>query len=135
VVIADQGLRPHASGPNWRRLSRKAIFVEIDASLTRLGMDYIDLYQIIASITNADRRDAEAAARRGQGLEGSLHRASSMHAWEFPGRSASREARLDPLRQHAEPRQLLYREEEREMLPLCERRASASSLTRRRAAN
>jgi len=55
----DQGLRRMRPGPNWRRAVAHGDLVEIDASLTRLGMDYIDLYQIHRfDSRNADRRDA-----------------------------------------------------------------------------
>ena len=63
-----QGVLSAAPGPNARGLSRKAIMAGIDASLKRLGMDYVDLYQIHRwDHDDADRRDAGSAARCGQG--------------------------------------------------------------------
>src|SRR5436190_5349942 len=121
VVIATKVYGRMRPGPNGAGLSRKAIFVEIDASLTRLGMDYIDLYQI-------HRFDHETPIE--ETLE-TLHEvvkvgkvryigASSMHAWEFA-------RALGIAEKHGWTRfvsmqnlvNLLYREEEREMLPLC----------------
>src|SRR6202022_3368480 len=108
-------------GPNGAGLSRKAIFVEIDASLTRLGSNYIDLYQIhrfdhetpIEETLEALHDVVKAGKVRYIG-------ASSMHAWEFA-------RALGIAEKHGWTRfvsmqnlvNLLYREEEREMLPLC----------------
>src|SRR5882724_6007718 len=121
VVIATKVYGRMRPGPNGAGLSRKAIFVEIDASLTRLGMDHIDLYQI-------HRFDHETPIE--ETLE-ALHDvvkvgkaryigASSMHAWQFA-------RALGIAERHGWTRfvsmqnlvNLLYREEEREMLPLC----------------
>ncbi|MBY0563940.1 MAG: aldo/keto reductase [Hyphomonadaceae bacterium] len=110
-----------AGDPNGRGLSRKAIFAEIDASLQRLGMDYVDLYQI-------HRWDAETPVE--ETLE-ALHDvvkagkarylgASSMWAWQFMKALALQRAngwsRFVSMQNHLN---LIYREEEREMLPLC----------------
>jgi aryl-alcohol dehydrogenase-like predicted oxidoreductase len=84
VVIATKVYGRMRPGPNGAGLSRKAIFVEIDASLTRLGMDYIDLYQIhrfdhetpIEETLEALHDVVKAGKVRYIG-------ASSMHAWEF----------------------------------------------------
>jgi aryl-alcohol dehydrogenase-like predicted oxidoreductase len=108
-------------GPNGAGLSRKAIFAEIDASLTRLGMDYIDLYQIhrwdydtpVEETLEALHDIVKAGKARYIG-------ASSMHAWQFA-------RALGIAEKHGWTRfvsmqnlvNLLYREEEREMLPLC----------------
>jgi len=121
VVIATKLRHPMRSGPNGRGLSRKAIMTEVDHSLRRLGTDYIDLYQI-------HRNDHETPLE--ETLE-ALHDlvkagkvrylgASSMHAWEFA-------KALHLQRQHGWARfasmqdhyNLLAREEEREMIPLC----------------
>jgi aryl-alcohol dehydrogenase-like predicted oxidoreductase len=56
IVVATKVYYPMREGPNARSLSRKAIMTEIDASLTRLGMDYVDLYQTIAGIEQHQSR-------------------------------------------------------------------------------
>jgi len=56
IVLATKVMGPMRQGPNGRGLSRKAIFAEIDASLTRLGTDYVDLYQFIAGIGGSRSR-------------------------------------------------------------------------------
>ena len=84
VVIATKVYGRMRPGPNGAGLSRKAIFAEIDASLTRLGMDYIDLYQIhrwdhdtpIEETLEALHDIVKAGKARYIG-------ASSMHAWQF----------------------------------------------------
>ena len=121
VAIATKVRHPMRPGPNGAGLSRKAIFAEIDHSLRRLGTDYIDLYQIhrmdrstpIEETLEALHDVVKAGKARYLG-------ASSMHAWEF-----SKVLHLQ--RQHGWARfvsmqdhyNLLAREEEREMLPLC----------------
>ena len=121
VVIATKLCAPMRPGPNARGLSRKAILIEVDHSLKRLGTDYIDLYQI-------HRRDPQTPWE--ETLE-ALHDlvklgkvrylgASSMMAWEF-----SKALHLQ--KQNGWTRfiamqnkyNLLAREEEHEMLPLC----------------
>jgi aryl-alcohol dehydrogenase-like predicted oxidoreductase len=108
-------------GPNGHGLSRKAIMQEIDDSLTRLGTDYVDLYQIhrwdpvtpIEETMEALSDVVRAGKARYTG-------ASSMHAWQFmKALSVSTRhgwARFVSMQNHLN---LLYREEEREMLPLC----------------
>ncbi len=121
VVLATKVHGPMGDGPNGRGLSRKAILSEIDHSLRRLGTDYVDLYQI-------HRFDAETPIE--ETLE-ALHDvvkagkaryigASSMYAWQF-GKAlqlAERHGwtRFVSMQNHMN---LLYREEEREMLGLC----------------
>jgi 1-deoxyxylulose-5-phosphate synthase len=121
VVIATKVYGRMRPGPNGAGLSRKAIFAEIDASLTRLGMDYVDLYQIhrwdydtpIEETLEALHDIVKAGKARYVG-------ASSMHAWQFA-------RALGIAEKHGWTRfvsmqnlvNLLYREEEREMLPLC----------------
>jgi aryl-alcohol dehydrogenase-like predicted oxidoreductase len=109
------------SGPNGRGLSRKAILHEIDASLKRLGTDYVDLYQIhrwddatpIEETMEALHDVVKAGKARYLG-------ASSMHAWQFAKAQHVAErhgwTRFVSMQDHYN---LLYREEEREMLPLC----------------
>jgi aryl-alcohol dehydrogenase-like predicted oxidoreductase len=108
-------------GPNGAGLSRKAIMSELDASLRRLGTDYIDLYQIhrwdyetpIEETLEALHDAVRAGKVRYIG-------ASSMHAWQFARALAISErngwTRFVSMQNLVN---LLYREEEREMLPLC----------------
>jgi aryl-alcohol dehydrogenase-like predicted oxidoreductase len=121
VVIATKVYGRMRPGPNGAGLSRKAIFAEIDHSLHRLGMDYVDLYQIhrfdhdtpIEETLEALHDVVKSGKARYIG-------ASSMHAWEFA-------RALGIAEKHGRTRfvsmqnlvNLLYREEEREMLPLC----------------
>ena len=105
VVIATKVYGRMRPGPNGAGLSRKAIFAEIDNSLRRLGMDYVDLYQIhrfdhdtpIEETLEALHDVVKVGKARYIG-------ASSMHAWQF-GPRHRREKRLVALCQHAEPRQ------------------------------
>jgi aryl-alcohol dehydrogenase (NADP+) len=121
VVIATKVFYPMGDGPNDRGLSRKHIMTAIDASLRRLGTDYVDLYQI-------HRFDAETPIE--ETLE-ALHDvvragkarylgASSMPAWQFAKMLFTADARgwtrFVAMQNHYN---LLYREEEREMIPLC----------------
>ena len=108
-------------GPNGGGLSRKAILTEIDHSLERLGTDYVDLYQIhrwdyetpIEETLEALDEVVRAGKARYIG-------ASSMFAWQFAKALATSDlgglARFVSMQGHYN---LLYREEEREMLPLC----------------
>jgi aryl-alcohol dehydrogenase (NADP+) len=108
-------------GPNGAGLSRKAIMTEIDHSLRRLGTDYVDLYQIhrwdpatpIEETLEALHDVVKAGKARHIG-------ASSMHAWQFSKALYSAErhgwTRFATMQNHYN---LIYREEEREMLPLC----------------
>ncbi len=121
MVIATKAHGRMRPGPNGAGLSRKAIMAEIDASLTRLGTDHVDLYQI-------DRFDPDVGIE--ETLE-ALHDvvkagkaryigASSMAAWQFATMLHVAEAngwtRFSTMQNYLN---LLYREEEREMLPLC----------------
>jgi aryl-alcohol dehydrogenase-like predicted oxidoreductase len=121
VVLATKVFMPMRPGPNSGGLSRKAIMAEIDASLTRLGTDYIDLYQIhrwdhatpIEETLEALHDIVKAGKARYIG-------ASSMFAWQFAKALHVSESngwtRFVSMQNHYN---LLYREEEREMLPLC----------------
>jgi 1-deoxyxylulose-5-phosphate synthase len=121
VVVATKAFYPITDGPNNRGLSRKHLFNAIDGSLNRLGVDYVDLYQI-------HRFDRETPVE--ETLE-ALHDivkagkvryigASSMFAWQFMKMLAVADARgwtrFVSMQNHYN---LVYREEEREMLPLC----------------
>jgi aryl-alcohol dehydrogenase-like predicted oxidoreductase len=121
VVIATKVFFPMSKGPNGSGLSRKAIFTAIDASLRRLGTDYVDLYQIhrwdyktpIEETLEALHDVVKIGKARYLG-------ASSMYAWQFS--KALHLARLHgwtPFVSMQNFYNLLYREEEREMLPLC----------------
>ncbi len=121
VVIATKVFNPMSADPNDRGLSRKHILQSVDASLRRLGTDYIDLYQIhrhdpqtpIAETMEALNDVVRAGKVRYLG-------ASSMYAWQFARMQALAEqrgwARFVSMQNHYN---LVYREEEREMLPLC----------------
>lgn len=121
VVIATKVYYPMHAGPNGGGLSRKAIMTEVDASLRRLGTDYIDLYQI-------HRWDETTPIEETLAALNDLVRigkvrylgASSMYAWQFCKALylADRHGwtRFVSMQPHYN---LLYREEEREMLPLC----------------
>ena len=120
VVATKLNGRMHP-GPNGAGLSRKAIAQEIDNSLRRLGMDYVDLYQIhrwdgdtpIEETMEALHDVVKAGKARYIG-------ASSMYAWQFAKAQYTADAhgwtRFVSMQNH---HNLLYREEEREMNPLC----------------
>jgi aryl-alcohol dehydrogenase (NADP+) len=121
VVIATKAFYPMGEGPNARGLSRKHLMASIDASLRRLGTDYVDLYQIhrwdpgtpIEETLSALHDIVKAGKARYLG-------ASSMAAWQFAKALflADRHGwtRFVSMQNHYN---LVYREEEREMLPLC----------------
>lgn len=121
TVIATKVFVPMRKGPNAMGLSRKAIMNEIDNSLKRLGTDYVDLYQIHRWDPNTPIEETmEALHDLVKSGKVRYIGASSMLAWQFAKaqhvaehngwtRFVSMENRLN----------LLYREEEREMLPLC----------------
>ena len=121
IVVATKVRYASRQAPNIGGLSRKAIFQEIDASLRRLGMDHVDLYQIhrwdphtpIEETMEALHDVVKAGKARYLG-------ASSMHAWQFA--KAQRVAERHGFTRFVSMQpelSLLYREEEREMLPLC----------------
>ncbi|MEX0604534.1 MAG: aldo/keto reductase [Marinobacter sp.] len=121
VVIATKVFNPMGEGPNNRGLSRKHIMHAIDASLARLGTDHVDLYQIhrwdyhtpIEETMEALHDVVKAGKARYIG-------ASSMFAWQFS--KAQHTAQMHGWTRFATMQpmyNLVYREEEREMLPLC----------------
>jgi aryl-alcohol dehydrogenase-like predicted oxidoreductase len=122
VVIATKVRFPMGKGPNDQGLSRKHILSSIDASLKRLGTDYVDLYQIhrwdyetpIEETMEALNDVVRAGKARYIG-------ASAMYAWQFAKANFTAEyhgwTRFVSMQPHYN---LLYREEEREMLPLCQ---------------
>ncbi|MEA2559905.1 MAG: 1-deoxyxylulose-5-phosphate synthase [Acidobacteriota bacterium] len=121
VVVATKVFFPMSDGPNNRGLSRKHITESIDASLRRLRMDYVDLYQIhrwdpttpIEETLSALNDLVRAGKVRYLG-------ASSMFAWQFAKALYLADlhgwTRFSSMQNHYN---LVYREEEREMLPLC----------------
>ena len=121
LVIATKVFNPMSEGQNDRGLSRKHIMASIDASLKRLGVDYVDLYQIHRFDKNTPIEETcdalDAVVRAGKAL---YVGASSMYAWQFLRMlDVQREngfARFVTMQNHYN---LVYREEEREMIPLC----------------
>ncbi|MFI9834215.1 aldo/keto reductase [Streptomyces sp. NPDC051913] len=121
IVLATKVHGRMRSGPNGGGLSRKAIMTEIDHSLTRLGTDHVDLYQI-------HRFDAHTPVEETMEALHDLVKAgkvrylgaSSMYAWQFSKMQYAAErhgwTKFVSMQNHYN---LLYREEEREMLPLC----------------
>jgi aryl-alcohol dehydrogenase-like predicted oxidoreductase len=121
VVIATKVYNPMGKGPNERGLSRKHIMEAVDASLKRLGTDYVDLYQIHRfDYDTPIEETAEAlhdVVKAGKAL---YIGASSMHAWQFMKTLGIQRANGLTQFVSMQPHyNLLYREEEREMLPLC----------------
>lgn len=122
VVIATKVynvMREH--DPNGRGLSRKAIMAEIDASLRRLGTDYVDLYQIHRfDPTTPLEETLEALHDVVKAGKARYIGASSMHAWQFCKAlylsALHGWTRFVSMQNHYN---LLYREEEREMMGLC----------------
>jgi aryl-alcohol dehydrogenase-like predicted oxidoreductase len=121
VVIATKVFSRMRPGPNGAGLSRKAIMTEIDMSLKRLGTDYIDLYQIHRfDSTTPIEETLEALHDVVKAGKARYIGASSMYAWQFARMLYTAEAhgwtRFVTMQNYVN---LLYREEEREMLPLC----------------
>ncbi|HEX6857058.1 MAG TPA: aldo/keto reductase [Streptosporangiaceae bacterium] len=121
IVLATKVFSTMREGPNGTGLSRKAIMTEIDHSLARLGTDYVDLYQIhrwdrrvpVEETMEALHDVVKAGKARYIG-------ASSMYAWQFAKAQHVAEVngwtKFVSMQNHYN---LIYREEEREMLPLC----------------
>jgi aryl-alcohol dehydrogenase-like predicted oxidoreductase len=121
MVVATKVFMPMGKGQNDRGLGRKHILSGIDASLTRLGMDHVDLYQIhrwddhvpIEETMEALHEVVKAGKARYIG-------ASSMHAWQFAKAQHVADqhgwTRFVSMQNHYN---LVYREEEREMIPQC----------------
>src|ERR1700741_1768312 len=121
VVIATKAYGSMREAPNGQGLSRKAIFFELAQSLRRLQTDYVDLYQI-HRWDYATRIEETLEALHDAVKSGKVRYigASSMHAWQFAKALYLADAhgwtRFVSMQNHYN---LLYREEEREMLPLC----------------
>lgn len=121
VIVATKVYNPMSDDPNDRGLSRKHIMDAIDNSLRRLGTDYVDLYQIhrwdyetpIEETLEALHDVVKAGKARYVG-------ASSMYAWQFAKALYTADlhgwTRFVSMQNHYN---LIYREEEREMIPLC----------------
>ena len=116
-VVATKVCMETMPGENGRGLSRKHILASIDASLERLRLDYVDLYQIhrwdpltpIEETMEALHDVVKAGKARYLG-------ASSMSAWQFAKAQSVAQTRFVSMQNHYN---LVYREEEREMIPLC----------------
>ena len=120
-VLATKVYNPMGPGPNERGLSRKHVMEAIDSSLRRLGTDYIDLWQIHRLDHDTPMEEALEAlndvVRAGKVL---YLGASSMYAWQFmKALGIQRQHGWAPFVSMQNHVNLLYREEEREMLPLC----------------
>ncbi|OCT11326.1 oxidoreductase [Paenibacillus pectinilyticus] len=121
IVLATKvHFRMH-HGPNGAGLSRKAIMSEIDKSLTRLGTDYVDLYQIHRWDYNTPIEETmEALHDVVKAGKARYIGASAMYAWQFQKALYTAEkngwTRFVAMQNHLN---LIYREEEREMMPLC----------------
>jgi aryl-alcohol dehydrogenase (NADP+) len=121
IVLATKVHGKMRPGPNGGGLSRKAILAEIDHSLKRLGTDYVDLYQIHRwDYETPIEETLEALSDVVRAGKARYIGASSMFAWQFAKALATSDlggwTRFVSMQDHYN---LLYREEEREMLPLC----------------
>jgi aryl-alcohol dehydrogenase-like predicted oxidoreductase len=122
VVIASKVFNPMGDDPNQRGLGRKHIRHAIDASLQRLGLDYLDLYQIHRFDPHTPIEETiEALSDLVDEGKVLYLGASSMWAWQFATMLHTADQlglhRFSVMQNHYN---LLYREEEREMMPLCE---------------
>jgi aryl-alcohol dehydrogenase (NADP+) len=121
VVVATKVYMPMSDDPNDRGLSRKHIMSSIDNSLRRLGMDYVDLYQIhrfdASTPVEETLQALDDVVRAGKAL---YVGASAMYGWQFMKMLATSDrlglARFNTMQNYYN---VIYREEEREMLPLC----------------
>ncbi len=121
LVVATKVFSPMSDQPNDRGLSKKHIHHAIDNSLRRLGMDYVDLYQIHRFDKDTPVEETLEAlddvVKQGKAL---YIGASSMYAWQFAKMLYTADAmgltRFVTMQDHYN---LVYREEEREMIPLC----------------
>jgi len=121
VVIATKVFNPMGDDPNQRGLSRKHIFRAIDDSLRRLGSEYVDLYQIHRFDYQTPIEETLTALHDVVKMGKALYiGASSMYAWQFAKMlyvaDQLRLTRFVSMQNHYN---LIYREEEREVIPLC----------------
>ena len=122
VVVATKAFIPWRNAPNTGGLSRKSLMQAVDDSLRRLNMDYIDLFQIHRWDPDTPIEETMEAlhdiVKAGKAL---YIGASSMYAWQFAkAQETARSHGWTPFVSMQNQLNLLYREEEREMLPLCE---------------
>lgn len=122
VVLATKVYAPMSDDPNAQGLSRKHIMDQVDASLKRLGTDYIDLYQIHRwDYTSPIEETLEALHDAVKAGKVRYIGASSMFAWQFCQSLYLADlhnwTRFISMQNHYN---LVYREEEREMIPLCQ---------------
>lgn len=122
IVVATKAYMKMKQAPNSGGLSRKALFYQIDQSLERLNMDYVDLYIIHRWDYNTPIEETmEALHDIVKSGRARYIGASAMYAWQFAKAQAVAEkngwTKFVSMQNHLN---LLYREEEREMLPLCE---------------
>jgi aryl-alcohol dehydrogenase-like predicted oxidoreductase len=116
-VLATKVFNPMGAGPNDRGLSRKHIMSAIDASLRRLGTDYVDLYQIHRWDPETPIEETMAALHDVvQAGKARYLGASSMFAWQFAKAQRVAQTPFVSMQNHYN---LVYREEEREMIPQC----------------
>ncbi len=130
-VLATKVFFPMGPGPHDRGLSRKHVLSAIDASLTRLGTEYVDLYTIHRWDDATPIEETMAAlhdvVRAGKAR---FIGASSMYAWQFAkAQRVAAEAGKTQFIAMQNHYNLVYREEEREMIPLCRTRALESIRT------
>jgi 1-deoxyxylulose-5-phosphate synthase len=121
IVLATKVYFPMHDGPNSKGLSRKGIMTEIDNSLRRLGTDYVDLYIIHRWDYNTPIEETmEALHDIVKAGKARYIGASAMYAWQFQKALHVAEkngwTKFVSMQNHLN---LIYREEEREMLPLC----------------
>ncbi|MGV3560100.1 aldo/keto reductase [Larkinella arboricola] len=121
IVLATKVYNPMGPGPNDRGLSRKHIMSAIDASLKRLGTDYVDLYQIHRWDANTPIEETmEALHDVVKAGKARYIGASSMYSWQFAKAQYTADLRGWTRFVSMQPHyNLVYREEEREMLPFC----------------
>jgi aryl-alcohol dehydrogenase-like predicted oxidoreductase len=116
-VLATKVFMPTMPGPNGYGLSRKHIMASIDASLDRLGHDYVDLYQIHRWDPNTPIEETmEALHDVVKAGKARYIGASSMFAWQFAKAQRIAATPFSSMQNHYN---LIYREEEREMIPQC----------------
>jgi aryl-alcohol dehydrogenase-like predicted oxidoreductase len=121
IVLATKAYAPWRAAPNTGGLSRKALFQAIDDSLARLGTDYVDLFQIHRWDHNVPIEETmEALHDIVKAGKARYIGASSMYAWQFAKAQFTAERHGWTKFISMQPQvNLVYREEEREMIPLC----------------